>query len=80
MAGLSALQACTAWLHTASLPELRVYIATGHRPGGTVDLRSAAARRADARRELGRRTRTRVRSLPNDDAQPEQTELTRRIR
>jgi hypothetical protein len=55
----SALQACTAWLHSASLADLRAYATSGFRPGGTVDLRPAELRRIDADREFARRTHTR---------------------
>lgn len=57
----SVLQACTAWLTRASPADLRTYVATGHRPNGTVDLRSPEARRGDAQRELSRRAPNRTR-------------------
>lgn len=58
MPDLSALQACNAWLQSASLADLRTYADTGLRPGGTVDLRPAELRRIDAQREFARRTHT----------------------
>lgn len=58
MAAKPLVPACTAWLETASVNDLRIYVATGNRPGGTVDLRPAEVRRAEARAVAARTTRT----------------------